>query len=187
MGKPYRKRYESKDSVLAHFIAQPSRYAQRIHEVATPLEPGMRLRARKLLARFYRPRRIMPSHARIAWERGRSLDLVGGRMRFGEKLRVIDQLADAVVENLRLGIVHNDLVVPNITVSRRKRPVIRIIDYETARPLTAENLGEVSPSGDYDAVRTIVVPYLAGEDERRQKRLQEYFEKRFLQKIAKKL
>lgn len=71
--KPYWKKYECKRrSVLAHFVAQPSRYAQRMR--GTLQEPvSEALRGMLPYLAVLGSQEYAPERARLRWETGRSL------------------------------------------------------------------------------------------------------------------
>lgn len=71
---------------------------------------------------------------------------------------VIDQLAEAVVENIRHGIVHGDMWEGSILVSGRRRPKVKIMDWAQARPITTRTVAHVDPTVDYDYVRRWTIP-----------------------------
>lgn len=204
--KPYWKKYEHelyKRSVLAHFVAQPSKYTQRMHGTSQkPPNPALKsipLHSALLgdLPSVLEEPGHFPRSARLRWETGRALYAVRmgkplgieviPKLRRMQKLRVIDQLADAIVEHIRLGVVHNDMRPSNIILSGRHRPRIKIVDYARAQIATGNALEAVDLSKDFVDVYHDVIPLLAGRNPKATRRLQGYFERRFLGKIERKL
>lgn len=170
--KPYTKHYYP-SAALAHFVAQSSPYAQRM--LTASVGKGA----------------MGSGRARVAWVKGRTLHELRGRLvaRLNRK-RVLEQLADAVVEHMRLGIEHRDLHGGNLLVSGGVfGPVqIKIIDYELANPLSGRWLGEQVRAGgppgtnDYAKVVEHVIPALAYtvKDEGK---LREFFRRKFLERV----
>lgn len=121
-----------------HFIAQPSPYAQKMAAAAS-------------------------ARALVKWEKGRSIQESGRGFLLSNRRRILDQLADALVDHLRLGVVHGDILPGNILVYRgsRRRPVkIKLIDYEMAMPMMGGNI-ESTGHVDYGDVLRDVIPALA--------------------------
>lgn len=173
-GTKYWRGYQYKDSALAHFIAQSSPYAQR------------------MIKADIRRERSVWGRARVGWEKGRTLhQLGGGLVARLNRHKVLEQLAGAAVEHLRLGIEHWDMHGGNILVSRGVlSPIkVKIIDYGMAIPLTAKWLGKRAPGGgpqgtnDYAKVMERVIPELAGHREKEEEKLREFFRRKFLEKV----
>ncbi len=167
--KPYTKHYYP-SAALAHFVAQSSPYAQR------------------MLTASVGKSELSTGRARVAWEKGRTLHELRGRLvaRLNRK-KVLEQLADAVVEHMRLGIEHRDLHGGNLLVSGGVfGPVqIKIIDYELANPLLGRWLGKqvrAPGTNDYAKVVEHVIPALAYtvKDE---VKLREFFRRKFLERV----
>ena len=201
-GKRYLKRYHP-PAVLAHLVAQPSKHAQRLvaavgHSAASA------------------------NRAVVSWERGRTIaSLKGTPFLYRNRRRILDQLADALVEHIRLGVVHGDIHEENVLVSRlraKRSPVrVKIIDYEgahaktldvlhyteRAREMIERHLKEAVARGDVkeqDALNYLkeslitedypsvvdIIPALA-KDEKDMEALGKYFERKFLEKVRKRL
>lgn len=187
--RPYVKYYE-KGTPIPQFVVQPSLRAQRVFAV------GER-------------------RAIVAWERGRSLEqFIPSRLALGSKRRLIDGLADLVLDHLLLGTAHGDLNPGNILVAQARRakargrvlrPIsvlggfragkpfrvklprslrLKAVDYGYSRLLSGKGLGMVTH--DYQNVLHGVVPKLARSLEE-SRRLKGYFERRFLEKMGKKV
>lgn len=123
----WRKRYLKEympHGVVAHLAVQPSRYSQR------------------LLAAVGKEARTAP-WGLVEWEKGKTIEsLAGTPFLLRNRRRILDQLADALAEHLRAGIVHGDLHGENVVVSKtrsKRAPVkVKIIDYAFAKALTRE-------------------------------------------------
>lgn len=201
--KRYLKEYRP-PSVLAHLVAQPSKHAQRLiaavgHSAASA------------------------DRAVVAWERGRTIEsLKGTPFLLRNRRKILDQIADALVEHMRLGVTHGDIHRENILVSRarsRRRPVsVKLIDYEGAHALTSDVIsyterarkiirkhledavarGDVPEQDalnylrqslvgeDYPSIIDGIIPALAKNGKDR-KSLEKYFERKFLEKVKKRL
>lgn len=204
--KPYWKRYEHglyNRAVLAHFVAQPSKYSQHMRGTSQkPVSPALKSippytrRGGEQPSIFEVPGH-MPERARLRWETGKPLYALKIRrgmgiemipkLRRGQRLKVIDQLADALVDHLRLGVVHNDMRPDNILVSGRDRPRIKIVDYARAQLATGSALDAIELYKDYLDVYHDVIPLLARGNPRATRKLQEYLRQRFLKRIERKL
>lgn len=159
-------------AIRAHFIVQPSKYAQRM--LGTVKAPS----AKAGYADFYEKAR---------WEEGKTLAMFRGGK--DTAFKVLDQLAGAITEHIRLGVIHHDLHPFNILLLRkkalgRKVPVLKIIDYGRAKAVTHGNVGYADIAEDYEAVRKKVIPFLSKRSRTKKERLNDYFERRFLEKIA---
>lgn len=189
-GKAYSKKY-AYGAPLGHFIAQPSKYAQRLLAVA--LKPARMDKA------------VMKTEgagkAKVEWVKGRELaSFLDTPLARRYRHRILDQLADLVADHIRLGVAHGDIHSENIVVSMRKmrrgrlpRGVrVRAIDYGAAMPLYSE-MGEFSKkrrhkyfvdyyTDDYDYARYTIIPLLARDMDDR-KKLNRYFEKKFLERV----
>ena len=202
--KPYWKRYGHelyKRAVLAHFVVQPSRYAQQmrgtLQERISPAIKGIPLYTPRGSQSIFEAPGHLPERARLRWETGRPLyarKMRKGRgievipkLRHAQRLRIIDQLADALVDHLRLGVVHNDMRPDNILVSGRDRPRIKIIDYERAQLATGNVLEAIDLYKDYLDVYHDVIPLIAGRNPKATGKLQDYFRQRFLRRVERKL
>lgn len=201
--KRYLKEYRP-PSVLAHLVAQPSRHAQRLIAAAGRDAASA-------------------DRAVVAWERGRTIEsLKGTPFLLRNRRKILDQLADALVEHMRLGVTHGDMHEENILVSRargKRSPVrVKIIDYEGAHALSSnvisyterarkmieKHLRDAVASGnvderdalnylkqslvgeDYPSVIDGIIPAMAKDDKDR-KMLEKYFERKFLDKVRKRL
>lgn len=95
-GKPYWKKHYVGYTPLAHFMAQPSKYAQPMDwTLKEGAEPDIR---------------HIADRVRVRWVGGRTLASMA-RMRHGQN-----------AEHIRLGIIHGDMSPKNIIVSGRARP-----------------------------------------------------------------
>lgn len=118
-GKARLKEYQP-GGVSAHLIMQQSPYVQRVLAAVGREAP----KARKALVKY---------------ERGKTIEsLAGTPFLIRNRFRVLDQLADALVNHLWLGVVHGDIHSGNIVVSRGMQ--VKIIDYARAKPLTRETI-----------------------------------------------
>lgn len=170
--KRYTKHYYP-GSVLAHFVAQSSPYAQRM--LAASVGKGA----------------MGSGRARVAWEKGGTLYEFRGKLagRLNRK-KVLEQLADAAVEHLRLGTEHMDIHGNNIVLSGGVLKPVRVglIDYELARPLMGRHLDAKRVTGgppgtnDYAKVMEHVIPLLAF-GKRDEGRLRGFFRRKFLEKV----
>ncbi len=202
---------------MPHFIAQPSPYAQRMLGVWLRKMSGWTQSDRAQLMR-QKPLETLRSldMAKVAYEKGKTLgELRGTGFAFRNRYRILDKLADALAENLRLGVVHGDVHAANIIISgsmpgRLRRPLrlklidygsamvqehaiggdarplrLKLIDYGSAMPLTGDYLG-CDIYYDYQRVKTDVMPMLV-RNEKEIPRLRKYFERKFLQRLEEKL
>lgn len=189
MGKKVAKYYDPY-AILAHLIAQQSPKSQRLVAAVGRGASGL----------------SGPSTGLVRWEKGKELSRAARkRWVLRDKRKIIGQLADALAEYVRLGVMHSDLHSKNIVISgaghrRLRRPTrVKIIDFGKAIPLTAEAMElaeqETREKGlphpliiysDYDRIMRSATYYLSRTVDERE-RLKKYFEKRFLQKIGEKL
>jgi serine/threonine protein kinase len=172
-------RYIGSSAAKAHLIVQPSPYAQKLRDIM-----------KSRFSKDFFEGRAEYARGRDLWELRKKMP----PMRTREK--IVEQFADALVEQMRLGVMHGDIRSSNIIVSGQKRPKLKVIDYETAFPLTSEELDRLKPkkkgdigfSGfarDYvDAMTT--VSFLA-KNQGEEKKLKELFRKTFLKRIEEKL
>lgn len=208
--KAYKKKHVG-IAPIAHFIAQPSKYSQRVLSLSLKKMP-----VRGRLVHFGSTRKLdlenasalaydklmnvhfgstgkldlekFP-HTRVRYERGRTLKSLSKTRFFGKnKYRILDGLADLVVDHMRLGVVHGDLHAENVIVS--KSPLaLKAIDYTGSVPLAGRFLGpyvKTYPAWDYHSVRSRLLPAIA-RDKKELERLKRLFEKRFLEKVEEKL
>ncbi len=117
--KPYMQQ-----GLLGHFAMQPSPHAQR------------------MLAAFGKE---AAERAALVWEKGRTIkSLKGTAFLLRNKRKILDQIAGAIVDHIRLGVSHGDMHSENIIVSRsrgRRQPIkVKIIDYAGAYLLKGETL-----------------------------------------------
>lgn len=186
--RTYRKKHVG-IAPIAHFIAQPSGYSQRILSLSLKKAP-----VRGRLVHFGRITSLTPAdfenaHARVAYERGRTLESLRGTAFLRRKRgKILEELAGLVVDHMRLGVVHGDLHAENVIVS--KSPLaLKAIDYTGAVPLAGRFLGPyvtTYPTWDYHSVRMRLLPAIA-RDAKELERLKRLFEKRFLEKMEKEL
>lgn len=183
--KTYRKKHVG-IAPLAHFIAQPSGHSQRILSLSLKKTP-----VRGRLVHFGRLLSLTPAdfenaHTRVAYERGRTLrSLKGTAFLRRNRGKILEGLADLVVDHMRLGVSHGDLHAENVIVS--KKPLaLKAIDYTGAVPLAGRFLGPyvtTYPTWDYHSVRMRLLPAIA-RDKKDLKRMQRYFEKKFLEMVG---
>ena len=185
--KSYRKKHVG-IAPIAHFIAQPSKYSQRILSLSLDRMP-----VRGRLVHFGRVTSLTPAsfseHTRVVHEKGTTLEsLKGTEFLRRNRYRIMDQLAELVADHLRLGAVHGDLHAENVVVS--KKPLaLKAIDYTGAVPLAGRFIGPyvtTYPTWDYHSVRMRLLPAIA-RDKKDLERLKRLFEKRFLQRLEEKL
>lgn len=187
--KSYVKIYGGKE-VLPHFVMQPSRRVQPM-----------------LLAG--------EGKAKVEWVRGRSLEqFIPSMLPKTAKRRLIDGLADIVMDHMLLGAAHGDLNPGNILVAaplrrgkrqaRISRPVAAVAGFRGGRLLMTKlprslrltaidydyskllsGEGLDRVTYDYQSVMHGVVPKFARSLGEAEK-LKKYFERRFLEKIGKK-
>lgn len=135
MAAKYRKKSYIGGAPLGHLIAQPSRYAQKMAAAG-------------------------PESALVKWEKGRSIQQSRRGFLLRHRRRILDGLAGALADHLRMGVLHKDILPENIVISKapsRKRPLVKIIDYGEAVPLNAENLALLEKHSDYgDAIKHVV-------------------------------
>lgn len=131
-------------AVLGHFAVQPSRYSQQMHAVLKDNIP-------------------VPAYAaRLTHERGKSLEKIDfSKTSKKRKLALLDGLADAVADHLRLGVAHGDIKPSNIVVSWRRtkrrgaaRPRVKLIDYELSGMLSGKQIehANIQLPWDYGSV-----------------------------------
>ncbi len=159
------------ESVLPQLIMQESPYAQRMLAAAGDKK------------------------AVVRWEKGRSLTSLGlakSRLLRANKRRILAQLARAVADHIRLGVMHTDMYGSNVVISGSRfrktgQPVrVKIIDYGMALPISAENLDMFMEHSDYHtAIRSALSHISRNKDE--DERLKRYFEKKFLQRLEERL
>lgn len=173
--KPYLKTYLP-GSQIQHFIAQPSKYAQRIKVILQPSDV------------FWRGVVGGAGQAMVEGVRGMSLkELRHTAFLRKNRRKVLDELAGLVADHIRLGVSHGDLMSQNIIVfpvgrgKQRFRSPLRLkaVDYELAVPLDEQVL-----SHDYTIAVGDIVPLLARDKEDEHK-LKRYFERKFLERVMK--
>lgn len=159
------------ESVIPQLIMQESPYAQRMLAAAGP------------------------KRAVVKWEKGSSLTSLGlakSPLLRANKRRILAQLAYAVADHVRLGMMHTDMHGSNIVIAgthsrKTRQPVrVKIIDYGMALPISAENLDMFMKHSDYHKALGSALAHISrnrAEDER----LKRYFEKKFLQRLEEKL
>ncbi|NYZ79801.1 hypothetical protein H0N95_00955 [Candidatus Micrarchaeota archaeon] len=162
--------------VLAHFVAQPSKFSQRLYAVSP-----------------------VARSSKVKFEEGKSIYKVMRDKRSSgwankHRFEIADQLAEMFVDFMSLGIAHRDLHSSNIILKRGKdgKPIVKAIDFEFARTLDQSVVNELYEDRclnemgmDLEGVKSAALNLSKNNAEREE--LRRYFNRKFEKLVKERL